>query len=62
MTSETPSEKAPEPEHTSAPAEPAESPFEPFETEGFQGSDDHGEDALEFSDVPPKRGQPDRGE
>lgn len=33
---ETPPDQAPEPEQTSAPAEPEESPFDPFETEVLQ--------------------------
>jgi len=36
MTYETPPDETPEPEQTAAPADPDESPFEPFETEDFR--------------------------
>jgi len=60
MTSETPRDEAPEPEQTKPPAEPGESPFEPFETEDFQGSDDFEGDRLDLSDERPRRGPLDR--
>jgi hypothetical protein len=47
MTSETLRDEAPEPEQTKPPAERGESPFEPFETEDFQGSDDFEGDRLD---------------
>jgi hypothetical protein len=60
MTPETPPEETPEPEQKSPPAEPDDSPFEPFETKGFEGSDDSPRKRLDLAHEHPKRSRRER--